>query len=82
MDLGTRLLKSGIEPAPVSESVSADMMVLHEMGTNHYGEYYCTTGSCVGILPAVAFSPITVLLVVSSDISGILPFFQRYGCSG
>ena len=27
MDLGTRLLKSGIELAPVSESVSADMMV-------------------------------------------------------
>lgn len=82
MDLGTRLLKSGIEPAPVSESVSADMMDLHEMGTNHYGEYYCTTGSCVGILSTVAFSPITVLPVVSSDISGILSFFQRYGCSG
>lgn len=82
MDLGTRLLKSGIEPAPVSESVSADMMVLHEIGTNHYGEYYCTTGSCVRILSAVTFSPITVLPVVSSDISGILSFFQRYGCTG
>ena len=57
MDLGTRLLKSGTAPAPVSESVSADMMVLHEIGTNHYGEYYCTTGSCVEIPSAVAFSP-------------------------
>lgn len=82
MDLGTRLLKSGIEPAPVSVSVSADMMVPHKIGTNHYGEYYCTTGSCVGILSAVAFSPITVLPVVSSDISGVLSFFQRYECSG
>ena len=70
MDLGSRLLKSGIEPVPVSESLSADMMVLN-------GEYYCATGSCVGMFSAVAFSPIRVRLVVSSDTPGILFFFSN-----